>query len=158
MSNKHTISYQVDYPRPAALLLCTTLWIMQKPTSPCQTPAHLMMLPAFENVLYKRKKKRTSYKHVHFEINVHHPVWSRCINSRLVWMNEHAWVHFMVRTFCSITVSTKKTILATSVISISPYSDIIAYICCPSVYLRVSVTAACWPVDCLWDSRRDADS
>lgn len=60
-------------------------------------------------------------------------------------------------TFCSITFSTRKT-FATNVLRISPYSDIIAYICCPSVYLRVSVSAACWPVDCLWDSSRDADS
>lgn len=44
------------------------------------------------------------------------------------------------------------------VFSISSYSDIILDPCCPSVYLRVSVTAACSPVDCLWDGRRDADT
>lgn len=73
-------------------------------------------------------------------------------------MNEHAWIHVIVWTFCSITFSTKKITLATNVFRVSPYSDIIAYIYCPSVYLRDSVTAACWPVDCLWDSSRDADS
>lgn len=163
----YIVNYSVMHCTPfARKLLCSN------------TSFPIVILPAPENVfLYKIKKKWKCIPKNNVEFsynlcvyftgtNVCHPKIDECIcrKSHLLWKNEHAWIHFIVRTFCSITFSIKKTkqknntTIANNVLSISPYSDIIAYNCCPSVYLRGCVTAACWPVDCLWDSSCDADS
>lgn len=132
-------------------------------TPPSPPPTATLTAP--ENVFYTIKEKKKTFLKNTFHIISHSQLEQSAFGEKthtFFWTN--AWLHHHRENFfCSNTFKHQKkkkrkdVSLSTNVLRISPYSDIIAYICCPSVYLRVSVTAACWPVDCLWDGSRDAD-
>lgn len=85
------------------------------------------MLSPLENVFYTTKRKRIT------------PYYNN------LWKSE--WMKLVFTSLLDIFCGT----------TLHPSSDILAFPCCPGVKLRLSVPAACWPVDCLWDSSCDAD-
>lgn len=161
MNIEHTVWNQVYIP----LNKLTPDQLLEYRSTPPSPPTPTATLTAPENVFYTTKGKKKTFLKKHISYNQSFSTGTSAFGEKthtFFWTN--AWLHHHRENFfCSNTFKHQKkkkrkdVSLSSNVLRISPYSDIIAYICCPSVYLRVSVTAACWPVDCLWDGSRDAD-